>query len=79
MVEDTIVTLNKALSDGSKILIEGANASMLDIDFGNSSVVCLFISITIFIGTSALLKKHQWVNPKTNLKKHLCVYISVVS
>jgi len=34
MVEDTIVTLNKALSDGSKILIEGANASMLDIDFG---------------------------------------------
>jgi len=34
MIEDTIVTLNKAINCGSKVLIEGANASMLDIDFG---------------------------------------------
>lgn len=34
MVEDTVVTLYNELNKGSKILVEGANASMLDIDFG---------------------------------------------
>ena len=34
MVEDTIVTLNKELKTESNILVEGANATMLDIDFG---------------------------------------------
>jgi len=34
MVEDTIVHVNNAMSSGSKMLIEGANAAMLDIDFG---------------------------------------------
>lgn len=34
MVEDTIVSVNKAIHSGAKILIEGANAAMLDIDFG---------------------------------------------
>ncbi|XP_057315153.1 adenylosuccinate synthetase-like [Hydractinia symbiolongicarpus] len=34
MVEDTIVTLHEALKKGSRVLIEGANATMLDIDFG---------------------------------------------
>lgn len=34
MVADTVVTLNAALRSGKRLLIEGANASMLDIDFG---------------------------------------------
>jgi len=34
MVEDTIVSLNQTLLQGSRVLIEGANAAMLDIDFG---------------------------------------------
>jgi len=34
MTEDTIVSLHKELQSGSKVLIEGANAAMLDIDFG---------------------------------------------
>lgn len=34
MVEDTIVTLNKELKTESNVLVEGANATMLDIDFG---------------------------------------------
>eukprot|EP00794_Sanderia_malayensis_P020014 gene20014-21975_t len=34
LVEDTVVTLNRALSSGKGILIEGANATMLDLDFG---------------------------------------------
>lgn len=34
MTVDTIQYTNDAFSDGKKILIEGANAAMLDIDFG---------------------------------------------
>jgi adenylosuccinate synthase len=35
MTIDTIAYLNQAIIDGSKkILVEGANATMLDIDFG---------------------------------------------
>ena len=34
MVKDTVVTLNAALRSGKRLLIEGANATMLDIDFG---------------------------------------------
>jgi adenylosuccinate synthase len=35
MIIDTIAYLNQAILDGSKkILVEGANATMLDIDFG---------------------------------------------
>jgi adenylosuccinate synthase len=35
MIIDTIAYLNEAILDGSKkILVEGANATMLDIDFG---------------------------------------------
>jgi adenylosuccinate synthase len=34
MTVDTIEYTNKAYSDGKKILVEGANATMLDIDFG---------------------------------------------
>ena len=45
MVEDTIVTLNKALKSGSKILIEGANAAMLDIDYGNCDVACSLVYV----------------------------------
>lgn len=34
---DTVSYLNEAILDGSKkILVEGANATMLDIDFGRS-------------------------------------------
>jgi adenylosuccinate synthase len=34
MIIDTIVYLNKAIKSGKKVLIESANATMLDIDFG---------------------------------------------
>lgn len=34
MTVDTIEYTNKAFKDGKKILVEGANATMLDIDFG---------------------------------------------
>ena len=37
MVRDTVCFMNKQLHDKTKnILIEGANATMLDIDFGES-------------------------------------------
>ena len=37
MTIDTIAFLNESIIDGSKkILVEGANATMLDIDFGTS-------------------------------------------
>jgi len=34
MVEDTVVTLHNHLEKGSRVLVEGANAAMLDIDLG---------------------------------------------
>lgn len=34
MVRDTVSYLHKAIGDGKKVLVEGANAAMLDIDFG---------------------------------------------
>ncbi len=33
-VLDSVVYIHKALSEGKKVLVEGANALMLDIDFG---------------------------------------------
>ena len=37
MVKDSVVYLSEQLKDQKKILVEGANATMLDIDFGNYS------------------------------------------
>lgn len=34
MIIDSVVYINEALEQGKKILVEGANAPMLDIDFG---------------------------------------------
>lgn len=34
MIKDTVVILNQALEQGKKVLAEGANATLLDIDFG---------------------------------------------
>lgn len=34
MIVDSVVYINKAINAGKKVLVEGANASMLDIDFG---------------------------------------------
>ena len=42
MVEDTIVTLNNELKTESNVLVEGANATMLDIDFGITTLFFQF-------------------------------------
>lgn len=34
MVCDTVTLMNKAVKEGKKVIVEGANATMLDIDFG---------------------------------------------
>lgn len=34
LVTETVSYIHKALRQGQKILVEGANAAMLDIDFG---------------------------------------------
>lgn len=34
LVKDTVLYLHKALESGRSVLVEGANAAMLDIDFG---------------------------------------------
>lgn len=33
-VRDTVSFLDRAIKEGKKVLVEGANAAMLDIDFG---------------------------------------------
>ncbi len=34
MVKDTVFFVNSALREGKRVVVEGANAAMLDIDFG---------------------------------------------
>ena len=34
MIVDSVYEINQALKEGKKVLVEGANAPMLDIDFG---------------------------------------------
>ena len=34
MVRDTVIYLHQAIQEHKKIIVEGANATMLDIDFG---------------------------------------------
>lgn len=40
LVFDTVSFLDKEIRNGKRILIEGANAAMLDIDFGTSVNRC---------------------------------------
>lgn len=35
-VTDTVAYLHKEIAAGKRILVEGANAALLDIDFGNA-------------------------------------------
>merc|ERR1719471_1722631 len=39
MIIDTIVYLNRAIKEGKRVLAEGANAALLDIDFGTYPAV----------------------------------------
>lgn len=45
LVYDTVSFLDKAISEGKKVLVEGANAAMLDIDFGKKILVCTEILV----------------------------------
>lgn len=39
LVIETVYFINNELKKGKRILVEGANAAMLDIDFGTSSII----------------------------------------
>ena len=43
LVVETVSFLHQSIQDGKHILVEGANAAMLDIDFGNLTFYILFI------------------------------------
>ena len=51
MVFDTVLAVNQAVGEGLKVLVEGANAAMLDIDFGGSTS---FIDASSWILTTGL-------------------------
>lgn len=38
LVTETVSYVHRALKNGQKVLVEGANAAMLDIDFGKNSL-----------------------------------------
>lgn len=54
MVQDTIVLLDQYLKNGSKILVEGANACMLDIDFGKFDIPCACFCCCCFASVYSL-------------------------
>jgi hypothetical protein len=61
MTIDTIAYLNQAIVDGSKkILVEGANATMLDIDFG-IFIINLLDKIFFFCQVPILMSLHRIV------------------
>lgn len=41
MVQDTVHFVNTALRQGKRVVVEGANAAMLDIDFGEGLSISL--------------------------------------
>lgn len=44
LVVETVGYLHSALKEGKRILVEGANAAMLDIDFGNNETSKISVS-----------------------------------
>lgn len=48
MVTETVHFLNKSLREGKKVLVEGANAAMLDIDFGKAFLSCFIFWLLNF-------------------------------
>lgn len=50
LVVDTVQFLNKAIAERKKIVVEGANAAMLDIDFGGcgKGVCCMQLACDCF-------------------------------
>lgn len=46
-VFDTVSYLDKALKNGKKVLVEGANAAMLDIDFGKNIIYYFICSSSL--------------------------------
>lgn len=45
LVVETVGYLHSALKEGKRILVEGANAAMLDIDFGNHKISKIYIVV----------------------------------
>lgn len=45
MVCDTVVYVNTAIKNKKKVVVEGANAALLDIDFGKTF---LFIAVRVY-------------------------------
>lgn len=43
LVVETVGYLHSALKEGKRILVEGANAAMLDIDFGNNKTFTVIL------------------------------------
>lgn len=58
LVTETVHFLNKSMREGRTILVEGANAAMLDIDFGKLNVYYSEIEILLvdFVFLSVLSK-----------------------
>lgn len=48
LVIETVGYLHSALKEGKRILIEGANAAMLDIDFGNNKIKNIYILMNTY-------------------------------
>ena len=53
MVTETISFLHTQMKQGKHVLVEGANAAMLDIDFGKNSLFLIF--------DLKLYKIHKWL------------------
>ncbi|KAF3437826.1 hypothetical protein FNV43_RR20582 [Rhamnella rubrinervis] len=56
-IADTVLVMNEAISDKKTILVEGGQATMLDIDFGTYPLLLLLAHL--LVGFALVLALHQ--------------------
>jgi len=66
--------INKALDNGKKVLAEGAQGSMLDIDFGTFPYVTSSTTVTAGVGSGLGVAPHK-INEVTGITKAYCTRV----
>lgn len=73
MVRDTVSYLHKAIGEGKKVLVEGANAAMLDIDFGKGMINFVMIVMRYNYLTSPVYVR-RYIRQQYITKTHCVSY-----
>ena len=73
MVKDTVFYLHQAIQEQKKIIVEGANATMLDIDFG----VCVFTQTFVLTLPSLYIGTYPYVTSSNCTVGGVCTGLGI--